>query len=167
MPADAAGVSQQVQSLYCEHRSWLLAWLRKKLGCTHGAADLTHDTFVRLLASRLPAHLDEPRAYLTTVARNILLNHQRRQRLEQAWLVESQQLPQALAPSVEEQAIILETLLAIDALLDGISPKARHAFLLSQLDGLTYAEIAAEVGVSVSRVRQYMAQAFTRCYAAL
>jgi RNA polymerase sigma-70 factor (ECF subfamily) len=63
--------------------------------------------------------------------------------------------------------MVLETLVAIDAMLDGLSTKARRAFLLSQLDGMTYAEIAAETGVSVSRVRQYMSQALTRCYAAL
>ncbi len=167
MSANATGVQHQVQTLYSDHHSWLHAWLRRKLGCAHGAADLTHDTFVRLLTSRIPTQLDEPRAYLTTVARNVLLNHQRRQRLEQAWLAELALVPPAFTPSVEDRAIALETLVSIDALLDGMSAKARRAFLLSQLDGLTYAEIAVEVGVSVSRVRQYMAEALKRCYAAL
>lgn len=164
---EAAAFQQQIASLYCDHHGWLHGWLRKKLGCTHRAADLAHDTFVRLLTSRIPARLDEPRAYLTTVARHVLLNHQRRQRLELAWAAELALVPQEFAPSAEERAMALETLMAIDALLDGLSAKARRAFLLSQLDGLTYAEIAAEIGVSVSRVRQYMAEALTRCYAAL
>lgn len=167
MSANATGVQHQIQTLYREHHSWLHAWLCRKLGCAHGASDLTHDTFVRLLTSCIPTHLDEPRAYLTTVARNVLLNHQRRRRLEQAWLAELALVPAALTPSAEDRAIALETLLSIDALLDGMSPKARRAFLLSQLDGLTYSEIAVEVGVSVSRVRQYMAEALKRCYAAL
>lgn len=165
--ANAIGIQDQIQTLYVDHHSWLQGWLRKKLGCSHGAADLTHDTFVRLITSRVPAQLDEPRAYLTTVARNVLLNHQRRQRLEHAWLAELALVPPALTPSVEDRAIALETLMAIDALLDGVSVKARRAFLLSQLDGMTYAEIALEVGVSVSRVRQYMADVLKRCYAAL
>lgn len=156
-----------VEILYCDHHGWLHGWLRRKLGCTHRAADLAHDTFVRLLTSRIPAQLDEPRAYLTTVARHVLLNHQRRQRLELAWASELALVPQEFAPSTEERAMLLETLVAIDALLDGLPAKARRAFLLSQLDGMTYAEIAAEVGVSASRVRQYMAMALARCYAAL
>lgn len=166
LPVDAIA-HQRVHALYSDHHGWLQGWLRSKLGCGHRASDLAHDTFVRLLTSRVPAQLDQPRAYLTTVARNVLLNHQRRQRLEQAWLAELALVPQEFAPSVEERAMLLETLVAIDALLDGLSAKARRAFLLSQLDGLTYAEIAAEIGVSVSRVRQYMAQALARCYAAL
>lgn len=167
MPSDVVVLQQHIHTLYSDHHGWLQGWLRKKLGCTHGAADLAQDTFLRLLTSRVPSHLDEPRAYLTTVARHVLLNHHRRQKLERAWLAELAQVPPAFAPSAEDRAMVLETLVAIDAMLDGLSTKARRAFLLSQLDGMTYAEIAAEIGVSVSRVRQYMSQALTRCYAAL
>lgn len=153
-----------VADLYTEHHRWLHAWLRKKLGCTHQAADLAQDTFVSLLAK--PCQPDEPRAYLLTIARRLVFETWRRRDLERAWLAELAALPDAVAPSEEERAIVLETLLAIDALLAGLSAKARQAFLMSQLDGLTYAQIAAELGVSVSRVRQYMTQALTRCYAA-
>ncbi|KAG1250324.1 hypothetical protein G6F68_012863 [Rhizopus microsporus] len=41
----------------------------------------------------------------------------------------------------------------LDRLLDGLPPKARSAFLLSQLDGLTYPEIAQRLGVSLSSVQ--------------
>ncbi|MNY46243.1 putative RNA polymerase sigma factor FecI [compost metagenome] len=51
-------------------------------------------------------------------------------------------------------------------MLDGLSAKARAAFLYSQIDGLTHKEIATALGVSVSMVRQYIAQALQRCYAA-
>ncbi|ENO83963.1 sigma-70 family RNA polymerase sigma factor [Thauera linaloolentis] len=157
--------ARNIAQLYVEHHHWLHAWLRRKLGCTHQAADLTHDTFVSLLGK--PCQPDEPRAYLLTIARRLVFETWRRRDLERAWLAELAAMSEAVAPSEEERAIMLETLLAIDALLDGLSAKARQAFLMSQLDGLTYAEIAAELGVSVSRVRQYMTQALTRCYAAV
>jgi len=40
----------------------------------------------------------------------------------------------------------------------------RSAFLLSQLDGLGYAEIAVRLDVSMSSVQQYMKRAFAACY---
>ncbi len=150
--------------LYLDHHSWLRDWLRRKLGCSHQAADLAHDTFLKLLAR--PCNPDEPRAYLLTIARRLVFESWRRRDLERAWLAELAALPEREAPSEEERAIVLETLVAIDALLDGLSAKARRAFLLSQLDGFTYAQIATELSVSVSRVRQYMTQALTRCYLA-
>ena len=70
-------------------------------------------------------------------------------------------------PSPEERALLLEALFAIDRALDGLSVKARTAFLYSQLDGLTYAEIGERLGVSASMVRQYMAKALACCYMAI
>lgn len=163
VPTDDA-TRDTVAGLYTEHRGWLQAWLRRKLGCREQAADLTQDAFVGLLTA--PCQPDEPRAYLLTIARRLVYETWRRHDLERAWLAELAAMPDTVAPSEEDRAIVLETLTAIDALLDGLSAKARRAFLMNRLDGLTYAQIAAELGVSVSRVRQYMTQALTRCYAA-
>jgi RNA polymerase sigma-70 factor (ECF subfamily) len=58
---------------------------------------------------------------------------------------------------------VLEALREIDAMLDGLPARAREAFLLAQLDGLTYAEVAARLGVSERTVKRYMAEAFARC----
>lgn len=153
-----------VAELYASHHGWLRGWLRKKLGCAEQAADLTHDTFVRLLG-RLPApeELREPRAYLTTMAHGLLANHLRRRDLERAYLQALAAQPEALAPSPEERALLLEILLAIDSLLDGLPARVRQAFLLSQLDGMRYAEIAEHLGVSLSMVKKYMMQATLHC----
>nr|WP_319636780.1 sigma factor-like helix-turn-helix DNA-binding protein [Paraburkholderia caribensis] len=69
-----------------------------------------------------------------------------------------------VAPSAESISEISQALALIDRALDGLSPKAKSAFIYSQVDGLTYAEIASILGVSSSMVRKYIAQALTRCY---
>jgi RNA polymerase sigma factor (sigma-70 family) len=157
---------QHVGLLYSDHHGWLHGWLRRKLGCTHQAADLAQDTFVRLLLKRdalAPGEIREPRAYLTTVASGLLSNHHRRQKLEQAWIETLAVLPEPLAPSAETQAILLETLVEIDRLLDTLRPKVREAFLLSQLDGLTYRQVGERLGVGERMVKKYMAQAMLCC----
>ena len=50
-------------------------------------------------------------------------------------------------------------------MLDGMSPKAREAFVLSQLEGLTYAAIAERLQISERTVKRYMQQGFERCLA--
>ena len=149
--------------LYTDHHAWLHGWLRKKLGCTHRAADLAHDTFVRALTTPALSEVREPRAWLKTVAHGMMVNHLRRQDMERAYYETLAAKPQPLAPSPEERALIIETLMQIDALLDGLPPKVRKAFLLSQLEGLTYADIAVQLAVSVSMVKKYMLQAMVHC----
>ena len=42
---------QSIARLYSDHHGWLVRWLRARLGCSHQAADMAQDTFVRLLLS--------------------------------------------------------------------------------------------------------------------
>jgi RNA polymerase sigma-70 factor (ECF subfamily) len=174
MSSVSLDAQQGVRALYRDHHGWLQSWLHRKLGNAFDAADLAHDTFVRILCARdkqdaldpdLDLHLDlrEPRAYLTTVARRLVLNHYRRLSLERAYLDALATLPESLVPSPEDQAVILETLHEIDAMLDRLSAKARTTFLLAQLEGLTYAEIAERLQVNIRTVKRYMAAAYEEC----
>lgn len=165
MPPDAIP-DQQFDTLYSSHNDWLQRWLRRRLGDQFTAADLAQDTFLRVwLKSRADKtfELQEPRAYLTTVARRLLINHYERQSLERAFIETLEQMPEPLVPSIEEQAIVLETLHELDALLYELPAQVRTAFLMSQLEGLTYEQIALHLNVNVRTVTRYMAQGFRQC----
>lgn len=151
--------------LYTNHHSWLKGWLRYKLGNAFEAADLAQNVFLRLLSRQEPVAAREPKAFLSTVARRLVVEHWRRRELEQAWLETLAAMPPAEMPSVESRALILETLLEIDAVLDGLKPGVRTAFLLAQLDGLTCPQIAVQLGVSLATVERHIAKALRACYA--
>ena len=159
--------SELVGALYRDHRGWLLSWLRRNVACPQRAQDLTQDTFVRLLGRSELQAPREPRAFLAAIAKGLLFDYFRRAALEQAWLNELMLIPEAEQPSPEAQQLILEDLNAIDRLLGKLSSKSRAAFLHSRIDGLTHGEIAERLGVSVPRVRQYLAQGMRQCYIAL
>jgi RNA polymerase sigma factor (sigma-70 family) len=163
----ANSISPVIDNLYREHQGWLLQWLKRRLDCREGAADLTQDVFIKLLLKLEWEPLHEPRAYLRTIAHGLLANSVKRRDLERAYLQALTSLPEAAAPSLEAQAIALETLFEIDALLDGLPINVRRAFLLLQLEGLRHAEIAERLGVSISSVRQYIAKAIQHCVAGL
>lgn len=154
------------ESLYAEHHGWLHGWLRKKLGNAGDAADLAHDTYLRILATgHLPA-ADDSRRHLTQIAKGLVIDLYRRRQIEAAYLDALARLPEAQAPSEELRALTLEALLEVDAILQGLAPKARAAFLLCRLDGLSYREIAAQLAVSVSSVEKYIAGALLACHQA-
>ncbi len=157
--------------LYADHHGWLLGWLRRRLGCPHGAADVAQDTFVRILASRdALLGLREPRAYLTTTAQHLLIDRARRQALERAYLAELAALADSqpgLGPSPEDTLAALQALQQISAALDGLPPKPARAFLLHYLDGEPQDAIAASLGVSPRMVRKYLVQALLHCHTAM
>ena len=159
LPADP------LHTLYSDHHGWLKGWLRGKLQCSEQAADLTQDTFMRVLTSRREVEVREPRSYLSTIARGLVIDHYRRRELERAYLDALAQLPEPEVPSPEQRLLILEALMQVDAVLDTLPLLARKAFLLSQLDGLTYVEIARDLNVSLTTVKRHMLRAFRACLA--
>ncbi|WNN42888.1 MULTISPECIES: ferric citrate uptake sigma factor FecI [Winslowiella] len=159
----AASSSRAFESLYSSHHRWLKNWLEFKLGSGFDADDLAQDTFMRILAGDSVQQIREPKPFLCTVARRVMVDFFRRNALERAWIDMLAQLPEEHVPSPEQRQCLLETLQQIDAMLDGLGTKVRQAFLLSQLEGLTYPVIAVRLQVSVSSVKKYMAKATEHC----
>ncbi|NIE77944.1 sigma-70 family RNA polymerase sigma factor [Pantoea sp. Tr-811] len=162
-PADPT-LTLQVQTLYAEHNGWLQGWLLRKLGNTCDAADLAHDTFVRLLGRQAANGFgSEPRALLTHIAKGLLVDRWRRQDVERAYLEAIAHLPAPEVPSPETRWLILESLCRIDAMLREMPARVRQVFLLSQLDGLTYPQIADQLQVALITVKRDMRSAFLAC----
>lgn len=145
---------------------WLTEKLRRRIAYGCEAEDVASEAFLRLASLPNLADVQEPRAMLTTLAKRVLYENWRRRDLEKAYLTALASKPEFHHPSPEEQQLLIEALLTIDQALDGLSTKARQAFLFSQLDGMTYAEIAVQLDVSASMVRKYIAKALTNCYLA-
>ena len=155
-----------ITDLYCEHHGWLFSWLRRKLGCAHNAADLAQDTFARILNARESvATLREPRAFLSTTARRLIIDQVRRKQIENAYLQELALTAEVLEgfQSPEQILTTLEALEQIAFILEGMQEKARQAFVLYYLDGLTQCEIARQLGLSDRTVRKYLIQALLHC----
>ncbi len=154
-----------IEALYTDHQSWLQDWLRRKLGDSTQAQDLVHDTFVQLLCGRPLPVLDNPRAFLTTVAQRTLFAFWRRRDLERAYLDTLAIQPLTLQPSEEDRYAIVQALQAVDRILCGLPDTTRQILLLSQLQGLTYPQIADHLGIAEITVRRHMARAIGACCA--
>jgi RNA polymerase sigma-70 factor (ECF subfamily) len=170
MSAAEPPFQQAIHDLYSNHHGWLFGWLRKKLGCSHNAADLAQDTFARILASRdVVAGMREPRAYLSTTARRLVIDRARRKQIEDAYLQELALTAETLSgfQSPEQILVTLEALEQIAFVLEELGANARQAFLLYFLDGLTQVDIAAQLGISERMVRKHLMNALLHCSHAL
>ena len=155
--------SEYVGGLFRSHYQWLCTRLRRHLDSSAHAEDIAADTFVQLLTSPGVVPIRQPRALLTTIAQRLMYQLWRRRDLERAYLDALQLDDVYEAPSPEDLAQMIEALQCIDQLLDGLPAKVKATFLLSQVNGLTYPEIAAELGISQRSVSDYMTKAVNRC----
>lgn len=159
-------ISPSVETLYSDHHGWLQGWLHRRLGNAADAADLAQDAFVRLLGrSALPRFdsVAEARGYLRTIGGGLCVDLWRHREVEKAWLEALAAQPQAFAPSPEHQAIVIESLLEVGRMLGRLPRKAAAAFVMAQVDGMPYREIAATLEVSERMVKKYIAQAMLQC----
>lgn len=154
-----------LDGLYRGYHGWLLGWLRRRMHCSHSAADVAQDTFLRLLAAGPYVAPREPQAYLATVARRLLMDKGRRRRLEEAYREELERGIEHLdqAPSPEQILQAVQILERIDRALARMKPRVRETFILRHLDGLGQEQIAQRLGVSIRTVQVDLVEALLAC----
>jgi len=131
--------------------------------------DLVHEVFARLAKigrARVP-EIEQPEAYLSVVATNILRDRARtaaRRALDRHEAINPENLRTEDPHHRLEQRDVIAR---IDNALLTLSPRRRQIFLLHRLDHLTYAEIGDVVGMSEKGVKKQMAKALYQLRCAL
>ncbi|KAA8731311.1 sigma-70 family RNA polymerase sigma factor [Acinetobacter qingfengensis] len=154
--------SQFIEELYVQHHGWLYAWLCKKMGNHCDAADIAHETFIKLLQQQ-ESHYRQPRSMLTTVAKNLAINFWRRKHIEQLYYETLAQTQSEYCPSAEEELIAIQTLFNINQAFNQLSSREKQIFQLSQIYELNYQQIAEKLEISLTTVKREMKQVFICC----
>ncbi|MFW0754639.1 sigma-70 family RNA polymerase sigma factor [Pseudomonas sp. H11T01] len=155
--------SEYVGGLFRSHYPWLCARLRRHLDSSANAEDIAADTFVQLLSNPGLIPIHQPRALLTTIAQRLMYQLWRRRDLEHSHLAALQQDEEFQGASPQALAQVLETLHGIDRQLKRLPVKVRATFLLARVNGLTYPEVAEELGISQRSVSDYMVRSSAVC----
>ncbi len=146
-------------------------FLTRKLDNPADAAEVAQETFIRLYRLEHPDQLDNARAFLFQVASNLAVDQLRRRSLHYRYLKAEirdggeAEFSEGSADSASPEKILSsrEKLARIYQALDRLPEKCRQAFLLHRSSGLSYGDIARELGVSVSSVEKYILQALKAC----
>lgn len=150
-----AGESQAFKVLFERHVGAVRRFLRDVLRDGTQADDATQETFARAHA-QLP-RLDTPerfRPWLLGIARNVAFEA-RRLKVHTAWDEEEDGVPDAVVPSPDPEALLLDRELAghLEEALATLSPTRRAALLLRLDHGLAYEDIAQAMGWSLPTVK--------------
>ena len=150
-----------------EFYTQILHFLRKRTDNASDAADMTQDVFAQWLGYQDRAKVEQPRAFLFQMARNLLRDHWRRQQVRHSAHAEP---PEHDAEPLSDErddpmlaAQRLQRLEQLKAVLAELSPRRREALMLHRFEGLSQAQIAQRMGISVSMVEKHIAVALLHC----
>lgn len=154
---------KDILGLFLAHREELHAYLTRKLRNADIAADLTQETFLRFAECRKTdggAAVGHQRSYLYRTAHNLAIDHLRR---EQRRKTESCESALAVAvdesPSPEDIVGGRDDLALVRAALMELPERTKQVFILTRMNGLTYAEAAERLRISDSSVQKHLAKA--------
>jgi RNA polymerase sigma-70 factor (ECF subfamily) len=133
--------------LFERHHLALFRYLRRMTGRRRLAEDLMQETFLRAArAGRLERFRGRESAWLFTIARNLLLDHRRRE----ARRPRPVGLEDARVAAIDGRQ---QLALGLDEALGQLEDDARDVFLLRELAGLGYREIASVLDATPDAVR--------------
>ncbi|MDR6869333.1 RNA polymerase sigma-70 factor (ECF subfamily) [Bosea sp. BE125] len=144
-----------IQKLFRHHAKDIARSLRRRGLTAEMAADLTQDTFLRVLSSppRDDAAHHNPKAYLYQVSRNLSINHIRRERLVERVELDDEAFAQLAEPLPSPETIVhdRQRLKLVEAALAELPARTRTAFEMHRLGDHTISEVARELDLSVTR----------------
>jgi RNA polymerase sigma factor (sigma-70 family) len=148
-----------------QHRARLRAVAYRMLGSLTEAEDAVQESWLRL-SGAADAQVDDLGAWLTTVVARISLNMLRARKTRTKTALPDPIIDDPQGPSPEHEALLSNTVgLALLVVLDSLAPPERVAFVLHDVFGLPFEEIAPVVDKTPDAARQLASRARRRIQA--
>ncbi|PYD62515.1 sigma-70 family RNA polymerase sigma factor [Gluconacetobacter entanii] len=163
------------------NRCHLVALAARVVGCAWRGEEIVQDAYIRIIrAGAAPQDIQHPLGYLKRVIFRLAIDARRAKAVERAYAqaisspdrrttcsdrAGDVDIPRPDAIEIltpERQLASQDELRRVLACLDGLPPRTRRAFELSQLYGHKQREVAEILGVSSPRVHAMLRQAFQR-----
>ncbi len=147
------------------HEPALRSWLKARFPSLSDSDDVVQETYARLFRSGSRDRITNAKSYLFSTARNLSVDLLRRRQIaptvsvsesERSAIAEEGTSVADAVSSAQEMEILLS---AIDALPD----RCRTIMTMQKLQGLSNAEIAAHLNVSVNTVNAQLVIGLARC----
>lgn len=146
-------MSWDFHDLFVRHAREINRFLRRRGHSAETAADITQDTFLRVLASP-PGEArtnHNPKAYLYQVSRSLSVNHRRRESLIRTADLDEAATVADPAPTAEAVVYSRQCLARTRKALAELPERTRLAFEMHRLGERTIQEVADELNISTAR----------------
>ena len=165
--ASDAGKDDHLLAAYLARRGDLVRFLAARCGSQAVAEDLAQELYLKLAVRDREAEVANPAALLYRMALNVMLDRARGEpraaARDAAWRqiarTELGGVDIAEEPPADEAAASAQRLRQLVAAVQDLPPQAGRAFRLHKLQGLSHAETARVMGLSVKAVEKHVSAA--------
>jgi RNA polymerase sigma factor (sigma-70 family) len=127
--------------------------LRRILPSTHELEDMVAEVLARAYATENWENVTTGRAYLFTIARNLVIDTARRNKVVSFETIADLELLGG-ENTIEAQLHAREALRQVEAIVDSLPTQCRRVFILRRIHEKSMLEIAEEMSLSVSTVEK-------------
>ncbi|MEQ1622443.1 MAG: RNA polymerase sigma factor [Methylococcales bacterium] len=146
----------------------LRIFLTGRVKCAETAADLTHETYLRLYQAVKENPPDNARALAFHIAVQLAIDYHRKTVVRERHHADVDfdscvETISSTSAGPEQTLMARQRLGALQIALAELPVDCRTAFLLHGVDGLSYSEIAIRMDISKSMVGKHLARAMSHC----
>lgn len=154
------GARARAAAVYREEHPRLVRFIKARVPA-QDVGDLIQECFRRFMASSAYPRVlaQQPGPYLFRTARNLLAERGRSDARRMAAHHTSYEEPEIAGPDPHAALEARDEMRRVGEALGRLRPKTRDIFLMHRIDGLTYEEIASQMGMSVKGVEKQIAKA--------
>jgi len=151
------------------HEAVLMRFLARKWTQSSEVQDIRHDIYVRILEAAENERPAQPKAYLFSVARHILIDRARRNRIVAIDLLEDLDVLNVLIDEAtpERRASGRQQLQRLTTLINRLPPRPREIVWMRRVEDLSQKDIAARLGIAEATVEKHLVRGIRQLAEAL
>lgn len=156
-----------VSAAFLENSGFLKRFLARFFCDRQDIEDVAQEAYLRAYAAEQQKDIEQPKAYLFRIAKNIALTTlTKKSNKITDYLEESgASLELARGPAADREVEAQESLGLYCEAVAALPEKCRQVFLLRKVHGLAHKEIAERMSLSVSSVEKYLLRGILECRA--
>lgn len=159
------GRSSGILQAFLQNQASLRNYISRFMVSAHEIDDVSQETFLRAYKAEQKTIIEQPKAFLFRVAKNMMLSEFSNKTRKMIDYVEDFEQSSLYSgeDKLEDSVIAQQKLGVYCEAIASLPPKCRQVILMKKVYGLSYKEIARRLGVTVSAVEKQLIKGGKRC----
>jgi len=157
--------SSVMMNTFSENESILRKFLRRFTSNFHDIEDITQETILRALNAEKKTDIEQPRAFLFGIARNVARKELEKKSKSIIDFIEDFDTKEYISnePSQEKSLEGRQRMLLFMEAAATLPAQCQKVFVMKKVYGYSHQEIAKQLGISISTTEKHVAAGLKRC----